>query len=121
MQVVDKAMSQAAYSQGYEVTYSPRNGFEKRDRMTSCYVVISDDKVSNPRKKKQDILVALKPKAYTRFKENVKPGGTWVVNSVPLHEIVVNLGNTKVISAALVDDIAVLLEDEFPTRSSCWT
>ena len=133
LQVVGKAMAQAAYNLGYKVTYSPRYGFEKRGGLTSCYVVISDDEVGNPRKKLQDILVVMEPKAYARFKDDVKPGGTLIVNStlvpefetegkpfnvygVPLHDIVVKLGNTKVISAALMGAIAVLLEDIFPNK-----
>lgn len=130
MQVVGKAMAQAAYDLGYKVTYSPRYGFEKRGGLTSCYIVISDDEVGNPRKKKQDILVAMEPKAYARFKEDVKAGGTLAVNStlvpeyetegkpfrvcgIPLHDMVLKLGNTKVISAALMGAVAVFLEDVF--------
>lgn len=134
LQVVGKAMAQAAYTRGYKVTYSPRYGFEKRGGLTSCYIVISDDEVGNPRKKKQDIMVVMEPKAYARFGNDVKNGGTLVVNStlvpdyetegkpfevcgIPLHDICLKLGNTKVISAALMGAMAVLLEDVFPDKN----
>lgn len=133
LQVVGKTLVEAAYKAGYNVTFSPRYGFEKRGGLTSCYVVVSDGEIGNPRKKMQDILLVMEPKAYNSFRNDVKPGGTLIVNStlvsaqdappegvkrvdVPIHDICVELGNTKVISTVALGVIAALMTDMFPNK-----
>ncbi len=131
LQVVGKTIAAVANEKGYHVTYSPKYGTAKRGGLTSCFVVISDDEIGNPRKKKQDLLVVMEPKAYAQFHHDVKAGGTLVVNStlvpqteepdegvkqvnVPLHGICAELGNTKVISSVALGAVAELLKDIFP-------
>lgn len=135
LQVVGKTIVEAAYKAGYNVTYSPKYGFEKRGGLTSCFLVISDKEVGNPRAKKQDILLVMEPKAYAQFHNDVKSGGTLVVNStlisaqdvppegirridVPIHDICVELGNTKVISSVALGVMATLMQDLFPNKDS---
>ena len=131
LQVAGKVLVEAAYKNGYKVTYSPKYGFEKRGGLTSCYVVISDEEIGNPRKKLQDILLVMEPKAYQNFHKDVKPGGSLVVNSaliketeapsdsilridIPFHEICLELGNLKVISSVVIGSMSYLLRDLFP-------
>ncbi len=129
LQVVGKTIVEAAYRKGLYVTYSPKYGFEKRGGLTSCYVVLSDRPIGNPRKKLQDLILTMEPKAFNNFKQDVKPDGTLVVNStlvknsdklpvrrldVPFHDICLELGNTKVISSVALGALAVLLNDVFP-------
>lgn len=133
LQVVGKTIVEVADKQGYNVTYSPRYGFEKRGGLTSCYVVISDEEIGNPRKKLQDLLLVMEPKAYASFHNDVKENGTFVVNSslvnekdelpngakridIPFHDICMELGNTKVISSVILGATAVLLRDIFPEK-----
>ena len=131
LQVAGKTLVEIAYKNGYNVTYSPKYGFEKRGGLTSCYVVISDKSIGNPRKKLQDVLLVMEPKAYNSFRNDVKAGGTLIVNSslikdqtppdegvtrkdVPFHDICMQLGNTKVISSVALGAIACQLSDMFP-------
>lgn len=133
LQVLGKIIAEAANEKGLHVTYSPKYGTAKRGGLTSCFVVISDEPIGNPRKKKQDLLLVMEPRAYGQFCHDVKPGGTLVVNStlvpeaapadegvslvkVPLHEVCARLGNTKVISTVALGAMAELLTDIFPDK-----
>lgn len=130
LQVLGKTIAEAANEKGYYVTYSPKYGAAKRGGLTSCYVVISDSPIGNPRKKAQDLLLLMEPRAYGQFKNDVKPGGAMVINStlvgekekpapnvrridIPLHGICAELGNTRVISAVALGAVAELLIDIF--------
>lgn len=133
LQVLGKTIAEVANEKGFYVTYSPKYGSSKRGGLTSCFVTISDEPIGNPRKKKQDLLLVMEPKAYQQFCHDVKPGGTLVVNStlipdtnapdegvnminVPLHGVCAELGNTKVISSVALGAITELLTDIFPNR-----
>ena len=131
LQLAGKVLVNAADQLGYRVTYSPRYGFEKRGGLTSCYLVLSDHKIGNPRKKMQDILFLMEPKAYHSFHKCVKPDGILAINSslitettddspakktlmLPLYNCCTELGNMKVISAVVTGAITALLTDIFP-------
>lgn len=129
LQVVGKTIVEAANNRDFFVTYSPKYGFEKRGGLTSCYVVISDAPIGNPRKRLQDLLVVMEPKAYNNFKNDVKPDGLLVVNKslvktveelpvkrldLPFHDICLELGSTKVISSVVLGTLSWLLRDIFP-------
>lgn len=131
LQVAGKTLVEEAMRLGYNVTYSPKYGIAKRGGLTSCYLVISDGYIGNPRKKLQDILLLMEPKAYDLFGDDIKPGGTLLINStlihrtspppvgvrkleVPLHDICIELGNTKVISSAVLGCMSCVLKDIFP-------
>ncbi len=130
LQAVGKTIAEAANQLGYNVTYSPKYGAQKRGGLTSCYIVISDETIGNPRKNKQDLLLVMEPKAYKNFHKNIRPNGVLVVNStlidekddpvagtyridVPLHQCCKELGNTKVISSVTLGALSVLLRDIF--------
>ena len=131
LQVAGKAVVEAAMGLGYNVTYSPKYGPAKRGGLTSCYLVISDEEIGNPRKKRHDIMLVMEPMAYAQFKNDVKDGGLLLVNSslvkeqeapggnfrrldVPMYDVCFELQNTKVISSVVLGVLAALLTDVFP-------
>ena len=133
LQVLGKTISAAANKKDYYVTYSPKYGAAKRGGLTSCYVVISDEPIGNPRRKKHDLVLAMEPSAYKNFRNDVKTGGNLIVNStlvpermepiegireipVPLHGVCMEIGNNKIISAVALGAVAELLEDMFPEK-----
>ena len=114
LQVAGKAVVEAAMGLGYNVTYSPKYGPAKRGGLTSCYLVISDEEIGNPRKKRHDIMLVMEPMAYAQFKNDVKDGGLLLVNSslvkeqeapgggyrrldVPMYDVCYELQNTKML------------------------
>lgn len=133
IQFIGNVIASAANKKNYYVTYSPKYGASKRGGLTSCYIVISDKPIGNPRRKKHDLVLAMEPSAYKQFRYDLNPGGTLVVNStlvtereepmedtkeiaVGLHDIVQKIGNTRVISAvalgALVGQLKEMLTEE---------
>jgi len=80
VQSVGKALTLAAFEKGYQCCFSPKYGIEKRGGLSSCYVVISDDRIGNPRKACNDIVFAIDQKSFYQFKDMVKPGGYLLVN-----------------------------------------
>lgn len=133
LQVAGKVIAAVADAKGLKVTYSPKYGVEKRGGLTSCYIVISDGIVGNPRKKLQDVLLVMEQKAYLQFHNNVRRGGIIIVNStlisekqpedseiyrkdIPFHDICLELGNTKVISAVILGVLASVLHEMFPEK-----
>lgn len=134
LQVAGKTIVDAAVGLDYNVTYSPKYGPAKRGGLTSCYIVISDSEIGNPRKARHDITLAMEPKAYAQFKNNVKDEGILLVNSslvkelpaaddvarrieVPMYDVCAKLGNTKIISSVVLGVLARLLSDIFPDKS----
>lgn len=125
IQVVGKTIVQAADIEKENVTYSPRYGVEKRGGLSSCYIVISDEKIGNPRKPKNDFVIIMDEKSLYQFRESVKPGGMLILNStmipnlktmeteyrvlkLPLMQKAQELGNPKVISSVLLGVLAGL-------------
>lgn len=132
LQVAGKAVVEAAMGLGYNVTYSPKYGPAKRGGLTSCYLVISDEEIGNPRKKRHDIMLVMEPMGLRPVKNDVKDGGLLLVNS-SLGEgaggpgpadtaaatcrcttFCYELQNTKVISSVVLGVLAALLTDVFP-------
>lgn len=128
VQFLGNIIAAAANKKEYYVTYSPKYGASKRGGLTSCYIVISDEPIGNPRRKKHDLVLAMDPSAYKQFRNNLNLGGTLVVNStlvcdrlepvegikevpVALHDIVKEIGNNKVISAVALGALAEHLKD----------
>ena len=119
IQIVGMTMVVAFNTDGINATYSPRYGVEKRGGLSSCYIVISDRRIGNPRQSKNDIVVLMEPKCYASFRKDVNPGGILIVNEtlieddgyipdgalklmLPISQTAVELGSEKVISAVLL-------------------
>lgn len=123
IQIAGKTLVQAMNTESINAAYSPRYGVEKRGGLSSCYLVISNGKIGNPRKPFHDLVVLMDQRSYGQFKDTVKDGGTLVINStmvkadelvrkdctqmeLPLMQIAQQLGNPKVISSVLLGLLA---------------
>lgn len=123
IQMVGKMLVQAGNTDHENATYSPCYGVEKRGGLSSCYLVISDSRIGNPRKKQNDLVVLMDQRSYDQYKHMVKPEGILVINStmvkasceekkmgnrmeIPLMEIAQETGNPKVISSVLLGLLA---------------
>lgn len=123
IQMVGKMLVHAVNTDSENATYSPCYGVEKRGGLSSCYLVISDSRIGNPRKKQNDLAVLMDQRSYDQYKNMVKPGGILVINStmvkasdeekeagnrmeIPLMEAARETGNLKVISSVLLGFLA---------------
>lgn len=125
-------------------TFLPEYGPEQRGGSAKCTVIISDSEIVSPLPKKCDTLIAMNEQAYSKFIDDVKEGGTVVVNSsrvkeierqdvktisVPVDDVALELGNVKVANTviigvligatAIVDKETVIasLEEKFKEKS----
>ena len=125
-------------------TFLPEYGPEQRGGSAKCTVIISDSEIVSPLPKKCDTLIAMNEQAYSKFIDDVKEGGTGVVNSsrvkeierqdvktisVPVDDVALELGNVKVANTviigvligatAIVDKETVIasLEEKFKEKS----
>lgn len=126
MQSVGKELIYSGDAVGLTVTYSPLYTFEKRGGLSSAYVVLStDERIGAPRKEYHDIVVVMNQFTFDYSKNDVKPGGTLVINSsivkdingipdgiksvqVPFLDIATELGNAKVISTLILGYVVKL-------------
>ena len=125
IQIVGKTIVTACNTDATYVTYSPRYGVEKRGGLSSCYIVVSDGRIGNPRETKHDVAVLMEPKSYTQYRNAVKPGGILIVNgtligedgccpdgackiTLPISRTAVELGSEKTVSAVLLGVLAGL-------------
>ncbi len=110
-------LAQTAIDMGKHSTFLPEYGPEQRGGSAKCTVIISDADIISPLPKKCDILVAMNEQAYSKFINDVKEGGTVVVNSsrvneteredvktvsVPVDDVALELGNVKVANTVLI-------------------
>ncbi len=98
-------------------TFLPEYGPEQRGGSAKCTVIISDSEIVSPLPKKCDTLIAMNEQAYSKFIDDVKEGGTVVVNSsrvkeierqdvktisVPVDDVALELGNVKVANTVII-------------------
>ncbi|MBQ3136706.1 MAG: 2-oxoacid:acceptor oxidoreductase family protein [Clostridia bacterium] len=110
-------LAHTAIDMGKHSTFLPEYGPEQRGGSAKCTVIISDGEIISPLPKKCDILVAMNEQAYSKFIDDVKAGGTVVVNSsrvkdtdrqdvktisVPVDDVALELGNVKVANTVLI-------------------
>jgi len=129
--LIGKMLCEAAVGKGYQVTFAPTYGQEKRGGRTSCQIVISDS-VDSPVISEADIVLIMDEKSLEDFKDRVKKGAYLIINSsmidteltrddinvikVPINDIASEIGNTKsaniaALGAALKYIDSVSLED----------
>ncbi|MBQ9814103.1 MAG: 2-oxoacid:acceptor oxidoreductase family protein [Lachnospiraceae bacterium] len=98
----------------YNVTFFPSYGAEQRGGTANCYLIISDREIGTPMSDILDDLVVLNQPSYDKFVSKLKMGGRLFVNSsivkptsdrsdiqiisVPATDIVVGMGNIKVLN-----------------------
>lgn len=98
-------------------TFLPEYGPEQRGGSAKCTVIISDGEIVSPLPKKCDNLIAMNEQAYGKFIDDVKEGGTVVINSsriknidrqdvknicVPVDDVALELGNMKVANTVII-------------------
>ena len=110
-------LAQTAIDMEKHSTFLPEYGPEQRGGSAKCTVIISDTEIISPLPKKCDTLIAMNEQAYSKFIDDVKVGGTVVVNSsrvkeierqdvktisVPVDDVALELGNVKVANTVLI-------------------
>lgn len=79
--VAGMIITYAGMDEGKNVTLFPSYGAEMRGGTANCTVKINKDEIASPYSKKLDILIALNEVSINKFENQLKPGGTLVVNS----------------------------------------
>ncbi|HNR04304.1 MAG TPA: 2-oxoacid:acceptor oxidoreductase family protein [Bacillota bacterium] len=108
--LIGKMLCEAAVDKGYQVTFAPTYGQEKRGGRTSCQIVISDS-VDSPVISEADTVLIMDEKSLDDFKDRVKKGAYLIINSsmvekeltrddinvikVPVNDIASEMGNPK--------------------------
>lgn len=137
-------LAHTAIDMGKHSTFLPEYGPEQRGGSAKCTVIISDTDIISPLPKKCDTLVAMNEQAYAKFIDDVKEGGTVVVNSsrikdaardgvkiisVPVDDVALELGNVKVANTVLIgvligatgivdkETVIASLEEKFKEKS----
>ena len=110
-------LARTAIDMGKHSTFLPEYGPEQRGGSAKCTVIISDGDIISPLPKKCDNLIAMNEQAYGKFIDDVKEGGTVVVNSsriksldrqdvknicVPVDDVALELGNVKVANTVII-------------------
>lgn len=108
---IGQLFANACMNEGLNVTWFPAYGAEMRGGTVNCTVCMSDEEVACAYVDKPSNVIALNGPSFDRFEDQIKAGGTMVVNSslvkaqpkrtditykfVPMTEIASDLGNQK--------------------------
>lgn len=108
--MLGEILCDAAVSAGYQVTFAPFYGQEKRGGRTMCHVVIADG-MESPIISEAKVMLVMDEKSLKDYQGLIAPDGTLIVNSsmitlepeacgesvkkVPFYELAAELGNTK--------------------------
>ncbi|MDR3263573.1 MAG: 2-oxoacid:acceptor oxidoreductase family protein [Clostridiales bacterium] len=79
-------LAYAAMYENQEATWLPSYGPEMRGGTANCSLVISDKPVASPIIETPDCLIALNKPSLDKFINNVRPGGTVIINSSIIHD-----------------------------------
>ncbi|HOJ30110.1 MAG TPA: 2-oxoacid:acceptor oxidoreductase family protein [Spirochaetota bacterium] len=145
IQIISQLVAVAAINKGYEVTYLPSYGVEKRGGRTNVFVVISDEEIGSPITNHPYALLVMDQIAYDTYIHILRPDGLLVANESLIdttthrrndivscclfcNEEAVKLGNAKLanmiaLGALLknsnvltVDDIEKVIDQVIPER-----
>ena len=119
-----ETLCDAAIKAGYNVTFVPFYGQEKRGGRTMCNIVISDG-VESPIISEADIMLIFDEKSLGDYQNLMAEDGTLILNSsmidleptckcgsickIPFYDIAKELGNTKTANVVAMGYIAKLL------------
>ena len=129
-----ETLCDAAIKAGYNVTFVPFYGQEKRGGRTMCNIVISDS-VESPIISEANIMLIFDERSLQDYQELMAPDGTLILNSsmiaieptcqcgslrkVPFNDVAQELGNPKTANVVAMGYIAKLLpEIPFETISA---
>lgn len=119
-----ETLCDAAIKAGYNVTFVPFYGQEKRGGRTMCNIVISDG-VESPIISEADIMLIFDERSLADYKDLIAPDGTLILNSsmiaekpeckcgsvyeLPFYDIAQELGNSKAANVVALGYLAKLL------------
>ncbi len=119
-----ETLCDAAIKAGFNVTFVPFYGQEKRGGRTMCNIVISDG-VESPIISEANVMMIMDERSLGDFQDLMAPDGTLILNSsmiekeptckcknikkVPFYDIAQKLGNTKAANIVSLGYIAKLL------------
>jgi len=108
--MLGEILCNVAVEEGYQVTFAPFYGQEKRGGRTMCHVVIADEQGS-PIISEAELMLVMDEKSLVDFENLMAPTGTLLINNsmidleptcqcgkvvkVPFYEIANALGNSK--------------------------
>lgn len=108
---IGELICMAAVKKGYDVTFTPSYGQEKRGGRTMCQMVVSEE-MGSPIISEADLLMVLDERSLNDYEKQVKSGGYLLINSnmverkperedinvvfVPANDLARELGNDKV-------------------------
>ncbi|HCP15920.1 MAG TPA: 2-oxoacid:ferredoxin oxidoreductase subunit gamma [Peptococcaceae bacterium] len=108
--MLGEILCNVAVEEGFQVTFAPFYGQEKRGGRTMCHVVIADG-LESPIISEAELMLVMDEKSLKDFQNLMAPTGTLLVNSsmidiepdcqckevkkVPFYEIATELGNSK--------------------------
>ncbi|HIJ95157.1 MAG TPA: 2-oxoacid:ferredoxin oxidoreductase subunit gamma [Desulfuromonadales bacterium] len=139
-------LSFAAIYQGYNVTYLPSYGVEKRGGSAMCTVVYSDGDTGSPVVGHPSVAVILNQRSFDTYANNVCRGGFCIINSdlvinseslspsivlveVPMSRLANELGDSRVLNMIAcgayaqktgllsIDSLVAALENTLPVRN----
>lgn len=121
-----ETLCDAAIAAGYNVTFVPFYGQEKRGGRTMCNIVISDG-VESPIISEANIMLIFDERSLHDYQDLMDPNGTLIINSnmvqiepsvkckdvkkVPFNDIAVAVGNAKTANVVAMGYIAKLLPE----------
>lgn len=121
-----ETLCDAAIKAGYNVTFVPFYGQEKRGGRTMCNIVISDG-IESPIISEADIMLIFDERSLGDYQSLMNPDGELVINSsmvsiepevscrkitkIPFNDVALNVGNAKTANVVAMGYIAKLLPE----------
>jgi 2-oxoglutarate ferredoxin oxidoreductase subunit gamma len=144
--VAGNLLSYAAIHEGFNVTFFPSYGVEKRGGAAMCTVVFSDGDTGSPVVGNPSVAVILDQLSFDKFAVNVRPGGLCVINStlvnrggiqltgievveVPMSQLAIDLGDVRMLNmlacgvyvqksgALKIESLVIALKKNLPTKN----
>ena len=114
--LIGQILSEAAIKEGFNTTWVPIYGVEKRGGDATVTVIISDEEIGSPVLDKVNNMVIMHQRMWDKYNHKLKEGGLLIINSsivevnninaevikVPATEIAVSLGTERVTNMVLL-------------------
>lgn len=123
---IGETLCDAAIKAGYNVTFVPFYGQEKRGGRTMCNIVISDG-IESPIISEADIMLIFDERSLSDYQSQMHPNGELIINSsmvkiepdvkcgkitkLPFNDVALELGNGKTANVVALGYIAKLLPE----------
>ena len=117
--LMGQLLAKAAANKGFQVTWLPEYGVEKRGGDATCTVIVSEEEIYSPVVAHPQIMILMHSRMVPRFLPSLKKGGLLIVNStlidreeitrndvelveVPAGEVSQEIGSEKVANLVLL-------------------